>query len=213
MQGVTLGLQSAAVGTTVNVGVTLNTNAINSAVSNFVSAYNSLHTTTQSLGAFGGSGGTNGPLIGDSLLEYASTQVRQLSTAVVSSASGNYNSLAMIGITVNQDGVMSLDSTTLNAALKANMQSVSNVFSSSKGVATVLNSTISNMLEAGGTISTETQSLNAQMTSLQKQATAENQRLDSYKASLQLQFTAMETVVGNYNSTGTFLTNWVKNGG
>jgi flagellar hook-associated protein 2 len=213
LQGVTLGLQSAAVGTTVNVGVSLNTNAINSAVSNFVSAYNSLHTTTQSLGAFGGSGGTNGPLIGDSMLEYASTQVRQLSTAVVSSASGNYNSLAMIGITVNQDGVMSLDSTTLNAALKANMQSVSNVFSSSDGVATLLNNTISNMLQTGGTISTETQTLNSQMTSLQNQATAENQQLDSYKASLQQQFTAMETVVGNYNSTGTFLTNWVKNGG
>jgi len=213
LQGVTLGLQSAAVGTTVNVGVSLNTNAINSAVSNFVSAYNSLHTTTQSLGAFGGSGGTNGPLIGNSTLEYASSQVRQLSTAVVSSASGNYNSLAMIGITVDQDGVMSLDSTTLNAALKANLQSVSNVFSSTDGVATTLNNTLTTMLQAGGAISSETQSLNSQMTALQKQATAENKQLDSYKATLQQQFTAMETVVGNYNSTGTFLTNWVKNGG
>ena len=213
LQGVTLGLQSAAVGTTVNVGVSLNTTAINSAVSNFVNAYNSLHTTTQSLGAFGGSGGTNGPLIGDPELEYATSQMRELSTAVVSSASGNYNSLAMIGITVNQDGVMSLDSTTLNAALAANLQSVSNVFSSSNGVATVLNSSITNILETGGALSSETQSLNSQMTSLQNQATAENQHLDSYKASLQQQFTAMESVVGTYNSTGTFLTNWVKNGG
>jgi flagellar hook-associated protein 2 len=69
------------------------------------------------------------------------------------------------------------------------------------------------MLQAGGAISSETQSLNSQMTALQKQATAENKQLDSYKATLQQQFTAMETVVGNYNSTGTFLTNWVKNGG
>jgi hypothetical protein len=34
--------------------------------------------------------------------------------------------------------------------------------------------------------------------------------MDSYQASLQAQFTAMETIVGQYNDSGTFLTNWIK---
>jgi len=128
LQGVTLNLQSVSTAA-VNVGVSLNTSAISSAVSNFVNAYNSLSYTTQSLGAFGGtSGGTNGPLIGDALLELSSMQIRDQASAVVSSASGGYDSLAMIGVSINQDGVMSLDSTQLNAALTANIQSVSNVF-------------------------------------------------------------------------------------
>lgn len=213
LQGVTLNLQSAAVGTTVNVGVSLNTSAITSAVNNFVTAYNSLQTTTQSLGAYGGVGGTNGALIGDSTLQFATTQIRQISSAVVTSSSGAYDSLAMIGVTINQDGVMSLDSTRLNAALTANIQSVSNVFSSSNGVASKLNDTLTNLLQSGGPISSEKTSLNSQLTSIQAQATNENAMLDSYKAQLQQQFTAMETVAGQYNDTGTFLTNWVKSGG
>jgi flagellar hook-associated protein 2 len=213
LQGVTLGLQSAALGTTVNVGVSLNTSSISGVVNNFVSAYNNLQNTTQSLGAFGGSGGTNGPLIGDATLEYATTQVRELSTAVVSSASGNYNSLAMIGITVNQDGVMSLDSTQLTAALTANIQSVSNVFSSTDGVAVQLNNTLTNLLQAGGPISSQTTSLNSQLSSLQKQATNENVLMDSYQAQLQQQFSNMDSIVGQYNDSATFLSNWIKQGG
>lgn len=210
LQGVTLNLQSAATSTTVNVGVSLNTSAISSAVSNFVNAYNNLNSTTQSLGAFGGIGGTNGPLIGDALLEFATSQIRQQSTAVVSSASGSYDSLAMIGVTVDQDGVMSLDSTRLNAALSANLQSVSNVFSSSKGVAVQLNDTLTNLLQSGGSLSSQTTSLNQQLTALQTQTTNEQKLMDSYQASLQAQFTAMETIVGQYNDSGTFLTNWIK---
>jgi flagellar hook-associated protein 2 len=193
--------------------VSLNTSSISGVVSNFVSAYNNLQNTTQSLGAFGGSGGTNGPLIGDATLEYATTQVRELSTAVVSSASGNYNSLAMIGITVNQDGVMSLDSTQLTAALTANIQSVSNVFSSTDGVAVQLNNTLTNLLQAGGPISSQTTSLNSQLSSLQKQATNENVLMDSYQAQLQQQFSNMDSIVGQYNDSATFLSNWIKQGG
>jgi flagellar hook-associated protein 2 len=210
LPGVTLNLQSAATSTTVNVGVTLNTSAISQAVSSFVSAYNSLNDTTQSLGAFGGVGGTNGPLIGDSLLEFASSQIRDQATAVVSTASGSYDSLAMIGVTINQDGVMSLDSSTLSSALSANLQSVSSVFSSTKGVATTLNDTVTNLLESGGSLKSIQSSLQDQIHSLQTQVTNEKQQMDTYQATLQAQFTSMESIVGSYNNQGTFLTNWLK---
>lgn len=213
LQGVTLNLQSVAVGTNVNVGVSLDTKTITSAVSNFVTAFNNLQKTTQSLGAFGGASGTNGPLIGDPVLEFASNQVRQISTAIVPSASGNYNSLAMIGITVDQDGVMSLDSTKLNSALTANIQSVSNVFSSTQGVAVKLNNTLSTLLESGGAISSKKASLNDQLTRLTTQTNQEQKRITDYQSTLQAQFTSMESLVAKYNDSGTFLTNWVKAGG
>jgi flagellar hook-associated protein 2 len=210
LPGVTLNLQSAAPGTTVNVGVNVDTNAITTALNKFVSAYNTLQSTTQSLGAYGGIGGTNGPLIGDPLLELAGNQIRQQTTAIVSSASGAYNSLAMIGITVDKNGVMSLDSKKLSSALQANLHSVSDVFSSTNGVATRLSKTLTDLTQTGGGISSATTSLNQQLSDLQKQYTNEQARLSSYQKSLQQQFTAMEAIVGQYNNSSTFLSNWVK---
>lgn len=212
LQGVTLNLQSAVPGTTVNVGVSLNTGAISTAVNNFVNAYNTLHSTTASLGAYGGVGGANGQLFADPTLEYVTNQMRTLSTGVVSSATGGYNSLAMIGVSVDKTGVMSLDSTQLNKALSANVQSVSNVFSSSDGVATRLGASLSNMLLSSGSISSQTTSLNNQLAALEKQRAAEQRYLDSYQASLQKQYAAMDALVGKYNSTSSYLTSWIAKG-
>lgn len=207
LQGVTLNLQSASVGTSVNVGVSLNTSAISSAVNNFVSAYNALGSVIQGLDAYGGA--SNGPLFGDPTLENIAQQVRSMSTAAVSSVTGGYDSLAMIGVTVDQNGVMSLDSTQLNKALAADPQSVNNVFNSTSGVAVSLSNLLTNITGSGGVLSAATQSLSNQLSDLQKQQADENTYLDSYKASLQLQFSAMQSIVSQYSSTGTFLTNWI----
>ena len=71
LPGLTLNLQSASVGTTVQVGVSLNTSSIASSLNNFVSAYKPLNSTIQSLQAYGGVGGTNGALFGDPGLQFA----------------------------------------------------------------------------------------------------------------------------------------------
>lgn len=207
LQGITLNLQSASKGTSVNVGVTLNNTAISTAVSNFVTAYNSLGSVIQGLDAYGGA--TNGALFGNSTLENIARQLRTMSTDVVSSATSGYNSLAMIGVTVDQNGVMALDNTKLSAALAADPSSVNNVFNSSKGVAVNLNSAISDMILTGGPLSSATTSLSNQLADLQNQQTAENAYLDSYKATLQQQFSAMQSIVSQYSSTGSFLTSWI----
>lgn len=213
LQGVTFNLQAAAVNTSVNVNVNLDNTAINKTVSNFVTAYNNLHTTTAGLGAYGGStdgsGSGNGALIGDATLRYVTTQIRADSTNVVSSATGNYNSLAMIGVTIDKDGVMALDSAKLNAALSANLQSVSDVFSSTNGVATRLDTRLTGLLQSGGPLDSQQTSLNNQLTDLANRKTDEQTRLDSLQKSLQTQFIAMDTLVGQFKSTSTFLSNWI----
>lgn len=213
LQGVTLNLQSAAVGTKVNVGVTLDTATITGAINGFVSAYNALHSTTKSLQSYGGVGGTNGDLFGDPTVEYVSSQMRSLSTSVVSSLNGGYNSLAMIGVNIDQNGVMSLDSTQLNKALSSNVQSVSNVFSAVDGVATRLKTSLTAVLQSGGSLDTQTNSLNSAMTALEKERLNEQSYLDNYQKTLQKQYNAMDSLVGKYNSTSSFLTSWIAKGG
>jgi flagellar hook-associated protein 2 len=212
---VTLDLQKASVGTTVKVDVSLDNSSINTAVTGFVTAYNKLSSITQSLGKYGGatdgSGSGNGPLIGNSTLRQVSSQLRQDATNTVSSMTGDYNSLAMIGISISKDGVMSLDSTKLNAALSADFQSVSDVFTSSNGVATRTYDRLNYFLQSGGPFDTQQKSLNSQKSALDNRLLDVQDRQNNVQAMLLKQFTAMDVSVGTFNSTGTFLNGWIKN--
>lgn len=214
LPGVTLNL---AAQTELNTPVTINVGVDNDAIANsintFVTAYNKLNSTVKNLGKYGGStdgsGSGNGALIGDSTLRYVATQIRQNTTGTVSSASGNYNSLAMIGVSIDKAGVMSLDSTKLKSALAANFQSVSDVFSSADGIATRLASKLSGLLQSGGSIDSQQTSLNKTISKLDDQKDDVNVRFQRVQAALQKQFIAMDSAVGQFKSTGSFLTNWI----
>ncbi|BBL59948.1 flagellar filament capping protein FliD [Methylomonas koyamae] len=214
LPGVTLNL---AAQTEVNTPVTINVGIDNDAIANsinaFVTAYNKLNSTVKNLGKYGGStdgsGSGNGALIGDSTLRYVATQIRQNTTGTVSSASGNFNSLAMIGVSIDKAGVMSLDSAKLKTALAANFQSVSDVFSSTDGVATRLAGKLSGLLQSGGSIDSQQTSLNKTISKLDDQKDDVNVRFQRVQAALQKQFIAMDSAVGQFKSTGSFLTNWI----
>lgn len=211
LQGITLDLQSAKVGTTVNINVSVDNDAINKTITDFVGAYNKLHTVTKTLGQYGGGtdGTGNGALIGDSTLRYVNSQLRQDSTNPVSSASGDYNSLAMIGVKIDKNGVMALDSAQLKKALGSNLQSVSNVFASSDGVANRLYTKLNGYLQSGGPLDSQQSSLKKQLTTLSDRRADVQSRLDSMQKALQKQFTAMDATVGQFKSTGSFLTSWI----
>lgn len=213
LPGVTLDLQKAQVGTNIDVDVSLDNEAISKTIGEFVTAYNKLHTTGKNLGRYGGStdgsGSGNGSLLGDATLRYVNSQMRQLSSGTVSSATSDYNSLAMIGIKFDKDGVASLDSTQLNKALSANLQSVSEVFTSSDGVATRLNNKLTEFLQSGGPLDSQQSSLNKRLKKLEDQRSNVQVRLDNLQRSLLKQFTAMDTAVGQLKSTGSFLSSWI----
>lgn len=215
IQGVTLDLQAEKDGTILDVNVSLDNEAINKTISDFAEAYNKLHTVTRNLGKYGGStdgsGSGNGALLGDSTLRYISSQVRQSATGLVSSATSDYNSLGMIGLKIDKDGVMSLDSTQLNKALSANLQSVSDVFASADGVATRLDNKLRAFLQSGGPLDSQQSSLKKRLTALEDEKADVQIRLDTLQKSLQKQFIAMDIAVGQFNSTGTFLSNWISN--
>lgn len=208
IQGVTLDLQSlqSPTDTPVNVNVSLDSTAINKTITDFVSGYNTFRTATSNLSKQGASSGSNGTLVGDSTLLSITSKLRQDTTNTISSATSSYNSLAMIGISIDKDGVMSLDSTKLSTALSANLSSVSDVFSSSDGVATRLNSRLTGYLQSGGSLDTQQTSLGKQLKSLTTKRADVQLRLDNLQKGLQKQFIAMDLAVGQLKSTASFLT-------
>jgi len=208
LQGVTLNLQSAVPGTDVNVDIKLDNQAIKQTITDFVTAYNTLNSSTDKLGKFAGTtGGSNGALVGDSTLRSIRNELRQQTSAPVTSAPNNFNTLKTIGIDVDRYGVMTLDGAKLDKALATNLSSVSDVFSSTDGVATRLEAKVRQYLQTGGPLDTRQSSLNKQLKTLSDRRDTVQLRLDNVQKSLQKQFIAMDVAVGQFQSTGSFLTN------
>ena len=213
MSGVTLNLLSlsptsgtppAAIPATLTIAN--DTSSISTNIQSFVSAYNTLQGTLAQLGGFDSSTGTAGPMMGDAALEGIQSQVQQALYSIVNTGSSTYNTLASIGITTNADGSLSVNSNTLNAALSSNFSAVSQLFSSTGGVAAALNSDINSVLGPNGSVTTEGQTLTAQENSLTNQSNQLQTQMAALSASLTQQYAALNTLLSSLQTTSSYLT-------
>ena len=100
---------------------------------------------------------------------------------------------------------MRLDGTKLDQALSTNLSSVSDVFSSTDGMPTRLKAKLTQYLQASGPLDARQTSLNKQLKALSDQRNTVQLHLDNVQKGLLKQFIAMDTAVGQFQSTGAFL--------
>lgn len=203
--GVTIDLNAAEVGTVFDINIDLDTDSVREAVSGFVEAYNSLQTVMKDLGKFDPESQVAGALIGDSSLRNIQNQIRQVTGGLVSSANGDFNSLAMVGVEIDRFGVMSIDSGRFGEVMSSNMNAVKDVFSSADGIAVRLNSSMDTFLQSGGLLDSQTSSLSDRLRSISDERDRVQLRLDNYEKVLLDQFIAMDVAVGQFQSTGAYL--------
>jgi flagellar hook-associated protein 2 len=207
ISGVTLTLSGlTTVSTPASISISTNTSTIESNVSAFVTAYNTLVSSFQSLGGYDSSTSTAGPMMGNALLSSIQNQVQNELYGVVNTGSTTYNTLASVGITTNSDGSLSLNSTTLSNALSTNFSAVSQLFSGSGGVATNLNSVITENLSSTGAIASNSQSLTAEENALTAQTTQLNTQMAALSASLTQQYSALNALLSSLQTTSSYLT-------
>ncbi|WP_198245385.1 flagellar filament capping protein FliD [methane-oxidizing endosymbiont of Gigantopelta aegis] len=206
INGVTLDLKSAQPGNTINIAVEVDTQAISESVKGFVDSYNALFSLSQSLGRYGGPEGTNGALLGDSTLRNIMNKVRQDLGSPVASTNSSLNTLNMIGIDIDKDGLMTLDSSKFEKAVKSDLSAVSALFSSSDGVASRLQNDLDTYIQAGGILETQSDSLSKRLRDISDRRDTVQLRLDNLQRRLQKQFIAMDVAVGQFQSTGAYLT-------
>jgi flagellar hook-associated protein 2 len=123
--GVTFQLLSAAPGENVQVEITNADSDVESAVNNFVKAYNAVMTDLNGQER-NDSTGKPEPLYGSPTLATLQNQMQQALDFVQSS--GAITSLTQLGISVNNDGTLLLNSDTLQSALQSNYQDVVKFF-------------------------------------------------------------------------------------
>jgi flagellar hook-associated protein 2 len=125
IQGVTLNLASPGAAVSISVGpdVTDQETAIN----NYVSAYNTVIGDLNTQFAINSTTGEQGPLATDSTIALTQTQILG-SSAFAMSGNGAVNSLGDLGITMNDDGTLTVNSSQLEAALQSNPAAIQAFF-------------------------------------------------------------------------------------
>lgn len=172
-------------------------------INSFVSAYNTLQSALSSLGSYDSTTSTAGAMQGNPILENIQSQIQEALYSVVGTS--NYNSLASVGITTNQDGSLSVNSATLQTALGSSFSAVSNLFSGTNGIATQLNTQITNELGASGSVTSYSQSLISQENALTTQTSALNTQMTALTASLTQQYAALNVLLSSLQTTSAAL--------
>ncbi len=211
IDGVTLNLKSAKLGTTLNLGISDDQAAVMANVSKLVDAYNTMQGQLASLGKYDAASKTGGPLLGDWLLSGTRFQLTRGMTDQVSGLNSSYASLAAIGITTGADGTMSVDSTKLQNALTADGGSVARLFSGPQGIATRLNDTVTKLLDSGGAIAARDVNLAAGQKDVSDQETALNARMAVVQQRYLKQFNALDTLMSSLQQTSNYLTQQLAN--
>ena len=123
LAGVTLNLQKAEAGTTVDVTVARDTDAAKTALKTFASAYNAARTMATGFVAQGGA------LAYDGTMRAASQSLTQAMLTDVAGLGGTpYTRGAIVGLALDKNGQLQLDETAFTAAMATNQADVANLF-------------------------------------------------------------------------------------
>jgi flagellar hook-associated protein 2 len=206
IQGVTLALSAT---TTAPVNVTIATDATGLAgkINSVVSAYNSLLGKINTAAGHGTSAASNSLLASDSTLRSISNRLSDTLQNVV--GTGRYNTLGAVGLSLQKDGTLSLDSGKLQAALTADPSAVTALFAGgtgTTGVMTALNTAITTYNQTGtGLLVQHSSDMQDRIKSYTDRIANEQARLDREQTMLQTQFQAMDTTVTANNSDLSYL--------
>ncbi|MBI1749432.1 MAG: flagellar filament capping protein FliD [Acidobacteria bacterium] len=146
--GVTLSLIAAAPASPVTLTVKPDTAKAKEAINDFVTAYNALTQAITTQFTYNTTTKTSGPLAGESALRIVQ---QELYTDVAYSITGNngYVSLSTIGVNMNNDGTLTVDSTKLDGALATNFTDVKNLLqTATTGFAVNFASSLTNLTDS-----------------------------------------------------------------
>ena len=143
--GVTMTL--AKIGTS-NVGVSMDTSGIKTALTNFVKAYNEMNATITSLTAVTpdlkqGAARTGGPLVGDSTTLSLQNSLRKMFAANVPGLDSSIKNFSQLGVAFQKDGTLKLDTGKLQTAIDKNSDDVIKLLATSGSTSDSLVSFIS----------------------------------------------------------------------
>ncbi|HEY1802295.1 MAG TPA: flagellar filament capping protein FliD [Terriglobales bacterium] len=198
--GVTLNLITASPGNPVQLTVGADTTQASSAINNFVSSYNSLIGFLNQEYTVDPTTNAEGDLASDSSLRSLQSSLLTDATYSVSGNDGDVN-LAALGINMNDDGTLTVDSSTLGNALTNDPGAVLNFFQNSSltGFANNFNADLTNLSDpTTGVLSTDLAQNSAEQKNLTDQINNFQDRLNAEQQQLITQFSQVNATLEEY---------------
>lgn len=200
IQGVTLNLQQVTT-EPVNLNISKDTAAIKEAANKFITEYNGLMSDLKSLSAYASSGKSAGSLAGDPAVRQMISELRAIIGGTVSG--GTYQALSNVGITTSVGVGLALDTTLFNQAIDENLDDLANLFTSSEGFATKLNSWATTSLNI--TLTDRTNNINDAIDAIEDEVALREVRLASLEKRYTAQFTNLNVVLAGMSSQMSFI--------
>lgn len=214
LEGITFNLNDT---TSSNQTLTIakDTTKANSAISNWVDAYNTLldqfSTLTKYTAVDVGADAqdtSNGALLGDSTLRTIQTQLKSMLTNAQSSST--YKTLAQIGITTDPTtGSLELDSDKLETALSSDADGVKEMIvgdGKTTGITTTIATNLTGWLSSTGIVQAATDGVSKTLNDLTDQYNTMSTRIDNMVARYKTQFTQLDVLMSSLNQTSSYLT-------
>ncbi len=206
---VALDLVSADKDKTVTITVAQDKEGVSANVKKFVTAYNNLIKTTNSLTKVTKVGEDGQPLagglVGDSSVRSILSGIQNELTSV--GGSDGVRMLSDLGITTQKDGTLAVDDKKLGTALEKNFGAVGSFFTGEAGLMNRLNSRVEGFNQSGGILAQRVSGLEATNADIKTQREKLDLRIESMSTRLYAQFNAMDTLVAQLANTSSWLEN------
>lgn len=212
IEGVTLELTATGSAT---VKVAPDTASVVSAFDDFVSAFNEAKQQIASLTQYNAETGQGSVLTGDATLRNLQSRLNQLVFSSVSDITGDIASLSDLGITLQDDGTLSLDTATLTSMLNDENVDVVSLMTQTtdgnEGIAVSFDTTLTAWLETDGLIDSRTEGIQASIEALQDRYETMERRLKDIEERYRAQFSALDSLIASLNQTSQYLTQQLAN--
>lgn len=200
---------SAAANTTTTLSVTADTLTRTSETINaFVKAHNDYVAQAKKLGFYDASTKTAGTLQGDYTLRTTQSRIHGLVTATPTGITGAVKVLSDLGVSIQSDGTLAVDSTRLTATANGHYEDLTAYLAA---FGNSIKSATDAMLASDGTITGATDSISNKIKSLDKRRDALEYRLTQIEARYRRQFTALDSMVASMTTTSSYLTQQLDN--
>lgn len=197
----------------VNIQVNRDSAAITEKVQGFVDDYNEVVNYYKVNTLYDTEKGIKGALIGDSTVRNI---VEKLGSMISSQydLGLDFDSLGQMGISTNQDGTISFESSDFEDNMASNMDAVVSFFTDDAGPLASIRDRIDDVYldEHDGNLKARTDSLEDTISDLEDSIVDFEERLESYASRLRDQFNSMEVVLGDLFATQSYLSSLFASG-
>ncbi len=209
--GVTVNLVEADAAKTVKVDVSGTYSNTSGKISDFVSAYNEAVKAIESLQSYNSETGQAGNLIGDSTTNMLKSGLRSMMFSTVDGIDDSINSMSNLGISFEDTGLLSFDSSTFTTAMDDNKSDVTNFFtqttSSNEGFGVTFDSFLDGYLQTDGILAAKETGYTNSIKKIDSNIESMERRLVTREATLRKQYINLEQLMANFTSTSSYLTN------